>query len=284
MSKEAMKLALEALELVNLEFVCGNGSHHAKKDRHEWDEDCPITDRWKKAITALREALAEQPAQQEPPKAAELVDALISKYSDKLFDSVGPHDAAKFEEDCNHIKQALAEQPAQQKPFAFYFETYSYEGQKSTWFVACPCDGKLNGKPGIPLYTSPPAPVQQEPVSWGVDWGRAGDIPCVSIIKRLPGGGIEVVAVEYGPQRTWVGLTDERIESVRHMRDVQGYDGNWNYDPYMQGLYNGLEFALSLLEVREPQFKDAPETWLGDIKVKYKLSSETEAKLKEKNT
>jgi hypothetical protein len=84
-------------------------------------------------------------------------------------------------------------------------------------------------------------------------------------------------------QRTWVGLTDERIESVRHMRDVQGYDGNWNYDPYMQGLYNGLEFALSLLEVREPQFKDAPETWLGDIKVKYKLSSETEAKLRSKN-
>ena len=63
-------------------------------------------------------------------------------------------------------------------------------------------------------------------------------------------------------------MVDERIKSVRHMRDVQGYDGNWNYDPYMQGLYNGLEFALSLLEVREPQFKDAPETWLGDIKVK----------------
>ena len=45
--------------------------------------------------------------------------------------------------------------------------------------------------------TSPPA--QQEPVTWGVDWGKAGDIPCVSIIKRLPGGGIEVVAVEYAP-------------------------------------------------------------------------------------
>lgn len=63
-------------------------------------------------------------------------------------------------------------------------------------------------------------------------------------------------------------VIDERIKSVRHMRDVQGYDGNWNYDPYMQGLYNGIEFALSLLEVREPQFKDAPKTWLGDIKVK----------------
>jgi hypothetical protein len=40
-----------------------------------------------------------------------------------------------------------------------------------------------------------------EPVIWGVDWGRAGDVPCVSIIKRLPDGKIEVVAVEYGPQR-----------------------------------------------------------------------------------
>ena len=67
---------------------------------------------WKGMLAAAPQA---QPAQQEPTKAAELVDALIAKYSDKLFDSVGPHDAAKFEEDCNHIKQALAEQPAQQK-------------------------------------------------------------------------------------------------------------------------------------------------------------------------
>ena len=57
-------------------------------------------------------------------------------------------------------------------------------------------------------------PAQQEPVTWGVDWGKAGDISCVSIIKRLPDGRIEVVAVEYAPysytsppaQRTWVGL------------------------------------------------------------------------------
>jgi hypothetical protein len=46
----------------------------------------------------------------------------------------------------------------------------------------------------IPLYTHP-----LENVQWGVDWGRAGDIPCVSIIKRLPNGGVEVVAVEYAP-------------------------------------------------------------------------------------
>jgi hypothetical protein len=63
-------------------------------------------------------------------------------------------------------------------------------------------------------------------------------------------------------------LTDEQISLVREMRDVQGYDGNWNYDPYMQGLYNGLEFAVSLLEKREPVFRDAPEQWLGDISKK----------------
>lgn len=54
------------------------------------------------------------------------------------------------------------------------------------------------------------------------------------------------------------------IESVRQMRDVQGMDGNWNCDPYMHGLFNGIEFSLSLLEVREPQFRDAPEKWLCD--------------------
>jgi len=54
--KEAMKLALEALELVNLEFLC-NGAHHEKKDRHEHDEACPVTMRYRTAIAALEERL-----------------------------------------------------------------------------------------------------------------------------------------------------------------------------------------------------------------------------------
>jgi hypothetical protein len=57
-----------------------------------------------------------------------------------------------------------------------------------------------NVEPTHELPTPPaaqPAPVQE--VSWGVEWGRAGDTPCVSIIKRLPDGDIQVVAVEYAP-------------------------------------------------------------------------------------
>ena len=60
---EALKLALKALELVNIEFVC-NGAHHAKKDRHELGDECPVTDRYRQSIIAIKEALSEQ--EQEP--------------------------------------------------------------------------------------------------------------------------------------------------------------------------------------------------------------------------
>ena len=73
-----------------------------------------------------------------------------------------------------------------------------------------------------------------EPVQWGVDWGRAGDSPCVSIIKRLPDGRIEVVAVEYGPQRTWVGLTDEEVSKLVD-------DEDWYNDPH--GFARAIEAA-----------------------------------------
>ena len=63
--------------------------------------------------------------------------------------------------------------------------------------------------------------------------------------------------------------------TVREMRDVQGQDGNWNFDPYMHGLYNGIEYALSLIERREPMFRDAPERWLAGACVVE--SPETEA-------
>lgn len=71
-------------------------------------------------------------------------------------------------------------------------------------------------------------------------------------------------------------MDDKLVQDVRRMVEVQGRDGNWNYDPYMQGLYNGLEFALSIIERREPQFRDAPEQWLANIQVKPGLA-ETES-------
>lgn len=46
-----------------------------------------------------------------------------------------------------------------------------------------------------------------------------------------------------------------KIKSIQEVKRIQGMDGNWNYDPYMLGLYNGIEFALSILEDRQPDFR-----------------------------
>lgn len=51
------------------------------------------------------------------------------------------------------------------------------------------------------------------------------------------------------------------LGSAQHLLDLQGADGNWDYDPYMLGMYNGMELLLSLMECREPEFRDPPDTW-----------------------
>ncbi len=45
------------------------------------------------------------------------------------------------------------------------------------------------------------------------------------------------------------------IERVRGVHEVQGRKGNWDYDSYMVGMFNGLELALCTLEGREPAFR-----------------------------
>jgi hypothetical protein len=105
-------------------------------------------------------------------------------------------------------KEALAERPKGRPVESDYASQVAY-----TRALEAYCDGLAE------------RPAQQEPVTWGVDWGKAGDIPCVSIIKRLPDGRIEVMAVEYAPyeynppaQRTWVGLTDrEMVDAIQHL-------------------------------------------------------------------
>lgn len=63
-----------------------------------------------------------------------------------------------------------------------------------------------------------------------------------------------------------------RIKDLKEIVKLQGENGNWNFDPYMHGLYNGLEFGLSLMEDREPEFREAPERWLSNHTLKQKIS------------
>jgi len=56
------------------------------------------------------------------------------------------------------------------------------------------------------------------------------------------------------------------IKVLREMVDIQCRDGNWNYDRYMHGMANGMIFALSLFDNKEPEYLEAPEEWLEDKK------------------
>ncbi len=54
-------------------------------------------------------------------------------------------------------------------------------------------------------------------------------------------------------------LTDKQMESLKTYHTVQGSKGNWDYNSYMRGMYNGMELMMAVIENREPVFKDAPE-------------------------
>lgn len=64
---------------------------------------------------------------------------------------------------------------------------------------------------------------------------------------------------------------DKKLAILNEMLEVQGRDGTWNWDTYMHGLFNGMEYAVATLEGREPKFRVAPEKWLSD-----KLKEESE--------
>ncbi len=62
-------------------------------------------------------------------------------------------------------------------------------------------------------------------------------------------------------------MEPDAADNVREVLDVQSRHGNWNFSPYMRGLYNGMELALSITENREPVLKEAPDQYLCDLVV-----------------
>jgi hypothetical protein len=45
------------------------------------------------------------------------------------------------------------------------------------------------------------------------------------------------------------------LMQLKLLRDLQGQTGTIDQGPYMVGLYNGLELAISIIEDRDPVFK-----------------------------
>jgi hypothetical protein len=66
---------------------------------------------------------------------------------------------------------------------------------------------------------------------------------------------------------------EQAIKNIKDIVNIQCANGNWDYDPYMQGMANGLLCALAILEEKEPEYKKAPEKWLADLpKIKTEIS------------
>ena len=58
-----------------------------------------------------------------------------------------------------------------------------------------------------------------------------------------------------------------RINAVNDIRNIHSQDGVWNYDSYTLCLYNAYEYVSSILENREPEFRNKPKGgWLKDLK------------------
>ncbi len=53
--------------------------------------------------------------------------------------------------------------------------------------------------------------------------------------------------------------SDNKLKAMRETLEIHGYDGNWNHDEYMFGMYNGMELMMAIAEGREPKYKDKPD-------------------------
>lgn len=50
-------------------------------------------------------------------------------------------------------------------------------------------------------------------------------------------------------------LTPKQAADLKEVVHIQGQDGNWNFDPYMCGMFNGMELMLAIIENRDPVFR-----------------------------
>lgn len=47
---------------------------------------------------------------------------------------------------------------------------------------------------------------------------------------------------------------ESRLHIANEIAREQRAKGTWEYDPYMLGICNGMEYALSILEGRDPKY------------------------------
>ena len=65
------------------------------------------------------------------------------------------------------------------------------------------------------------------------------------------------------------------LDALDSVVAIQCRDGNWNYDPYMHGMANGLLLAQSFFKSGRLDFLEAPDEWLESRKTESAIASDT---------
>ena len=100
----------------------------------------------------------------------------------------------------------------------------------------------------------------------GVDENGEGGIGLT--VAKIENGEIHFLGSCYGENARCIDLLvkenqelkkqleewKQHLKCSKEMLDIQGQKGNYNYDEYMLGLYNGMEYIISLFETREPNY------------------------------
>ena len=63
---------------------------------------------------------------------------------------------------------------------------------------------------------------------------------------------------------------EKSMRIANEMLELQGRNGNYNYDSYMLGLYNGMEYIIALFETREPNYISGKDVKFTNNKTQQK--------------
>jgi len=77
------------------------------------------------------------------------------------------------------------------------------------------------------------------------------------------GHGLPLWDLREGAELHPIHLTPEKtLEGIADLLAIQGSSGNWDYDPYMHGLYNGMLLIQATLLDTEYLPRNPPDNWL----------------------
>ena len=63
---------------------------------------------------------------------------------------------------------------------------------------------------------------------------------------------------------------EHHLKCSKEMLGIQGQKGNYDYDEYMLGLYNGMEYIIALFETREPNYINGKDVEFTNNKTQQK--------------